>query len=229
MPAPGPMGWRRRDSGAGRPDGRWYVPVRGIGAPASGPAFAVVDAARRAARYMLKGQAWRVDRMAQQQDLPLPASAVDALARGHAVEAAKIVRDRLGLSLEDAHALVQRHAARVGGRHRAPTDERQGAEPVNTGEFVFPQQAADAMARGELLEAIHALRSANRHLDLKTAKEAIERYRDTGSMAIPATKKLPQSTRVPTVVEGDRGGARSLLVAVFIVLAAVAWWLFGHG
>jgi cbb3-type cytochrome oxidase subunit 3 len=31
---------------------------------------------------------------------------------------------------------------------------------------------------------------------------------------------------VPTVVEGDRGGARSLLVMVFVVLAVATWWLF---
>jgi hypothetical protein len=98
--------------------------------------------------------------------------------------------------------------------------------PDATVGFVFPQEAEEALARGEMLEAIRALRMANRHLDLKSAKEAIESYAASARPA-PAKQALPRTPRVPTVVEGDDGSPRALLVVICVVLAAALWWLFG--
>ncbi|MGI8560504.1 MAG: hypothetical protein ACR2J7_03520 [Luteimonas sp.] len=101
--------------------------------------------------------------------------------------------------------------------------------PAATVGFVFPQEAEDALARGEMLEAIRALRMANRHLDLKSAKEAIESYAASArpGPAKQAKQAMPRMPRVPTVVEGDDGSPGVLLVVILVVLAAALWWLFG--
>lgn len=91
--------------------------------------------------------------------------------------------------------------------------------------FVFPQEAEDALARGEMLEAIRVLRQANRHIDLATARQAIESYAASVRTApAKARQDVPRTPRVPTVVEGDRGGYRSLVVLALAILAAAAWW-----
>lgn len=165
--------------------------------------------------------------MAQFPDVPLPPAAVEALRSGRRIDAVRIVREQLGLGLAQAKVLVEHHATQ-GSTWRVGTVHADAGPMTSTSdrsEFVFSQEAADALARGEVLDAIRALRAANPHLDLKSARQALEQHGDTsGSQARPTG--LPRSSRVPTVVEGDRGGARSLLVTVFVVLAVAAWWLF---
>lgn len=165
--------------------------------------------------------------MAQFPDVPLPPAAVEALRSGRRIDAVRIVREEMGLGLAQAKVMVDHHAT-LGSTWRAGVvhaDTGSMTYASDRGELVFSQEAADALARGEVLDAIRALRAANPHLDLKSARQALEQYGDTsGSQARPTG--LPRSPRVPTVVEGDRGGARSLLVMVFVVLAVATWWLF---
>ncbi len=94
--------------------------------------------------------------------------------------------------------------------------------------FVFPREAEDALERGEVLQAIRELRAANRHLDLKSAKAAIESYAASAQAGAPRQgQATPRQPRVPTVVEGDGGNPKVLLVVVLVVFAAGLWWLFG--
>lgn len=157
--------------------------------------------------------------------IQLPPDAVAALARGRMIEAVKIVRAATGLGLKEAKDAVDAYAAA----------QRSGASPGlpgngAPGKFVFPQAAADAIARGELVAAIALLREANPALGLAAAKEAVDRIRAGGAPppAAAASRKMPMhSQRVPTVVAGDSGSHGWLLLVLAVALVALGWWLFG--
>lgn len=121
-----------------------------------------------------------------------------------------------------------RYAAAVDQGALAMMQPKDGQAPATAPEFVFPQEAEDALARGEVLQAIRVLRAANRHLDLKSAKAAIESHAASAQAAAPRQgQATPRQPRVPTVVEGDGGNPKLLLVVVLVVVAAGLWWLFG--
>lgn len=159
-------------------------------------------------------------------DTPLPAAAAQALAAGRAVEAVKIVRDTLGLGLREAHALVARHAPSAGSTRAAPAESGPRVLPPEGG-LVVPQAVADALARGEMLDAIRALRAANRHLDLRGAREALERH-GPGHDAGKSVSRRGRATRVPTVMAGD-GDGHGWVVALVLALVGLAWWLLERG
>jgi hypothetical protein len=156
-------------------------------------------------------------------DIRLPAAAVEALRQGRTIDAVRILRQATGLGLKDAHDHVEqyrRQHAYAGAASMADVDEDA---PAPEGSFVFPPEAANAIARRDFREAIAHVRRANPGLDLRTAKAAIDDLRG----ARPGVKAaMPKAQRIPTVVEGDRGGQGGLLVFVFLALALGAWWLF---
>jgi hypothetical protein len=150
----------------------------------------------------------------------LPPEAAAALARGDVVGAVKHVRQATGLGLKEAHDLVQAHAkAQAAGT---------GPGPTQAGGFAFPPAAAAAVARGEFVNAIALLRQANPHLDLKTAKEAVDHVRRGAAPVEGALKpgvRPNQPPRVPTVVAGDRGSRGWLTVMLVVVFAMLLLWL----
>jgi ribosomal protein L7/L12 len=158
---------------------------------------------------------------------PLPPEAAAALARGELVQAIKLLRASTGMGLKDAKDAVEAHAARrESGALPSP------AASDNSGKFVFPEAAGAAVARGDFITAIAMLRSANPRLDLKTAKDAVDRYRQSASPARNASQPKVQaqySARVPTVMAGDRGSHAWLLAVIVIALAALAYWVFASG
>lgn len=157
-----------------------------------------------------------------QPSIRIPQAAAQALSRGNTTEAVRIVRDTSGMDLKQAHALVQQFAEQA--RHAVPAQS-----PMRVGNLVIPPEAAAALQRGQFIEAIALLRGANPNLDLKTARQAVDHLRSdrsTPTAHAAHSSTMPRSQRVPTVVEGDRGGHRSLLVLAFIALAVALWWLF---
>lgn len=154
----------------------------------------------------------------------LPAAAVEALRQGRTLEAVKIVRETLGLSLKDAHESVQRHRQQAAVSAQGALADVEDDAPPPAGGFVFPPEAANAIARGNLIEAIAQVRRANPGLDLRSAKAAVDDLRG----ARPGVKAaMPKAQRIPTVVEGDSGGHRWLLVIVVIVVVLGAMWFTG--
>lgn len=151
----------------------------------------------------------------------LPAAALEALQQGRTIDAVRILRQASGLGLKDAHDLVERHRRQAAATLDSMADGEEDAPP--SGAFVFPPEAANAIARGDIMQAIGHVRRANPGLDLKTARAAIDDLRG----ARPGTKAaMPKAQRIPTVVEGDRGDHGWLLVFVFLALALGVYWLF---
>ena len=149
----------------------------------------------------------------------LPPEAAAAIARGDVVGAVRHVRQATGLGLKEAHDLVQAHAK---------TQPGAGAGQAQAGGLVFPPAAAAAVARGEFVNAIALLRQANPHLDLKTAKEAVDHVRRGAAPVEGALKpgvRPNQPPRVPTVVAGDRGSRGWLTVMLVVVFAMLLLWL----
>lgn len=152
----------------------------------------------------------------------LPAAAVDALRRGRTIEAVKIVRESSGLALKEAHELVQRHVQQMARQASDVAEQVDAADrPAKVGGFVFPPEAANAIARGDVIDAIAQVRRANPGFDLRTAKAAID---DLRGARPNVTSGMPKAQRIPTVVEGDRGN-HWLLVIVLIALVLGAAWL----
>lgn len=152
----------------------------------------------------------------------LPAAALEALQQGRTLDAVRILRQTSGLGLKEAHDLVERHRRQVAATPASMADVDEDTPPPEGG-FVFPPEAANAIARGDVVQAIGHLRRANPAFDLKTARAAIDDLRG----ARPGTKAaMPKAQRIPTVVEGDRGGHGWLLVFVFLALVLGVWWVF---
>lgn len=159
-------------------------------------------------------------------NIRLPAAAVEAVRQGRTIDAVRIVRQVSGLGLKEAHDLVERHRREAPGSAQTAMADIEEHVPPPHGGFVFPPEAANAIARGDVIQAIAHVRRANPGLDLRTARAAIDDLRG----ARPGTKAaMPKAQRIPTVVEGDRGHHGWLLVLIFIALALGAWWLFSAG
>lgn len=158
-----------------------------------------------------------------QGDIRIPPEAIAALRQGRTIEAIKLLREATGLDLRQAKAVID---ARIAGA-AAVRDQAESARSASAGAatgMVFPRDAAEALSRGEVIEAIKRLRAANPQFDLKTAKELVEQHRhgNRATAAVPVMQK-----RVPTVVEGDRGSHGWLWL---VALAAVfALWYFFSG
>lgn len=153
-----------------------------------------------------------------QSEIRIPPEAIAALRQGRTVEAIKLLRAATGLSLKDAKDAVEAQIGHIYASRRGQANERA---PEPTG-IAFPQDAAEALARGEVIEAIKRLRTANPQFDLKTAKDLVDKHRHATRASAPMAV---QPKRIPTVVEGDRGGHGWLwLVALAAVFAL--WYLF---
>jgi ribosomal protein L7/L12 len=91
---------------------------------------------------------------------PLPPDVTDAIAKGHKVEAIRLLRERTGVSLVVAKQAVESH----------------GVKPANELSFstlTLPTNVLAELARGNKIEAIKLLREQT-GLGLKEAKDAVD-------------------------------------------------------
>ncbi|HJR74663.1 MAG TPA: ribosomal protein L7/L12 [Luteimonas sp.] len=153
-----------------------------------------------------------------QGEIRIPPEAIAALRQGRTIEAIKHLRDATGLDLKRAKAVIDAHAARIDRGQAQQTAERMSASSG----VAFPQDAAEALARGDLIDAIKRLREANPQFDLKTAKDLVEKHRHGAHASAPMASA---QKRVPTVVEGDRG-SRGWLWLVALAAIFALWYLF---
>jgi len=117
-----------------------------------------------------------------------------ALERGDKLHAIKLLREKTGLSLAEAKALIE------GGGADAP----EGAPAAPAG---LPADVVAAMRDGRKIDAIRLLRE-RRRIGLKEAKEAVEAHALEQGLA-------------PGEVPRTRAGG--WLVAIAIVLAGLVW------
>lgn len=144
--------------------------------------------------------------------IALPPDAIQALRQGQTIAAIKIVREAAGLDLKAAKELVD-----------AYLESHDAAAPAAGGPGVaLPPAVAQALARGDLIDAIKQLRQAHPNFDLKTAKDLVERHRHATKASAPAPRA---EKRVPTVVEGDRGFGGGGWIAAALIAIVVGWWV----
>jgi ribosomal protein L7/L12 len=93
---------------------------------------------------------------------PLPAKVLDALQRGNAIEAIKLLRESTGLGLKEAKDVIDEHLR--GKPSMAPA--------ASAGRI--PSSVAEALQRGNKIEAIRLMRE-HTGLGLKEAKDAVDR------------------------------------------------------
>jgi hypothetical protein len=81
----------------------------------------------------------------------------------------------------------------------------------------LPPHVLDALRRGQKIEAIKRLRESL-NLDLKSAKEIIERYERTHA--------VPKHESVRGMITEDRTNSRLLWIAVVIAVAAAIYFFY---
>lgn len=147
---------------------------------------------------------------------PLPPAAEAALARGHTIEAIKIVREVEGRSLKEAKARVDARQA-FGTADLAPEAEAPGAAPAAPSTGDLPSAAQAALARGEIIEAIRIVRQTE-GIGLKAAKARVDGQRRAASAG------HAQGQGVGFAGPPERSGP-GVLVIVLVVVLALAWYV----
>jgi len=135
----------------------------------------------------------------------LPAEVIDALRRGHAIEAIKLLRAK-GISLGDAKARVEAHLRGF----TTPGSAQQAARAL-------PPDAARALARGDKIEAIKLVR-AETGLGLKEAKAWVD--------AQAATPQMPTGLAPGEVPRHEGFG---LWIVVIVLVVAAGYFVFLRG
>ena len=132
----------------------------------------------------------------------LPAEVIDALRRGNAIEAIKLLRAK-GIGLADAKARVEAHLrgfATPSAAHKASR--------------ALPPDAARALARGDKIEAIKLVR-AETGLGLKEAKDWVD--------AQSGTPQMPTGLAPGEVPRHEGLGA---WIVVIVLVVAAAYFIF---
>ena len=139
---------------------------------------------------------------------PLPPEVREAIDRGDALEAIKLLRKRTGFGLKEAKDAVER-----GVRGEAVELHGRAALPE-----ALPPPVAAALLQGDKVGAIKLMRE-HAGLGLKEAKDAIERS--------PERLAAPSSGLSPGEVPRSGGPGRWLLIVAIVV--AVLYIAFGRG
>lgn len=160
-----------------------------------------------------------------QGDIRIPPEAIAALRQGRTIEAIKLLREATGLDLRQAKAVIDARIAGAAAAQSRITSAEPAPNEAASG-IVLPRDAAEALSRGEVIEAIKRLRAANPQFDLKTAKALVEQHRhgNRATAAVPVMQK-----RVPTVVEGDRGSHGWLWLVALAAIFALWYFFSGRG
>lgn len=147
----------------------------------------------------------------------LPQDVVDAIARGHTLDAIQRLRAAMAVDLKTAHAAVEAYAR---GEPLPPLPAP--SSPLSAGRVVpdvdaLPADVRDALRTGHKIEAIKRLREAT-GLGLREAKDLIDAHDFRAAPAADAP--------IPAVVSGREGFGFVGWVALIAVAGAgaVAWW-----
>lgn len=152
----------------------------------------------------------------------LSARISEALARGDALGALRLMRQAGTHGLKDALVAAQQ---------QAKVQTQAGAGQAQDGSV--GNQVRAALQSGDPIEAMRRLRAANPGMSLRDAKLAVEalqqrqRAPDASGAAANALLVRARNERTPTVQEGDHGGYAVVLLAVVSAVAALAWWWLG--
>ena len=150
----------------------------------------------------------------------LPDEVRDALQRGNLFDAIKLLR-RAGVSnLKEAKAVLEAEARRInaGKAPGAPSARRPQAPHAPAAPGGFPPAAADALRRGNKIEAIRLVRE-HQGIGLKEAKDLVEQQ---AQLIVPTVDSLsPRNGLSPGEVPRGGGRIRWLLVAAAIVAGVV--------
>ena len=138
-----------------------------------------------------------------------------ALRRGEKLQAVKITRERLGLSLKDAKDLCDAWSPNDPVPPAPdPADAPAPRAALNTGEL--PATAVEALRRGNKIEAIKCYREATGE-GLKESKEAVEAYESSHPALAPA----------PACETRSCGAGRLFLALLALGLIAAAVYFSG--
>ena len=154
----------------------------------------------------------------------LPAEVRAALQRGNLFDAIKLLR-RAGVSnLKDAKAVLEAEARRINAGKSAGAAPRAAApHPPAAVPGGFPPAAADALRRGNKIEAIRLVRQHN-GLGLKEAKDLVERHEQ---LIVPTADSLaPRNGLSPGEVPRSSARTTWLLVAAAIVAGLLYHFVF---
>lgn len=168
-----------------------------------------------------------------------PPAVAEALARGDIIKAIKLWREHSGTDLRSAkqqvdawlqagasQAVAEMLRRQTGGTAAAAATD---PDPDPDG---LPPAARLALAQGQMLQAIKLTREQYPGMDLREAKDLVERHRDSDGgldrdrtpTRAPDRSAAPAGT-APTVASGDRTGTWWWGAALLLVAAAVFWWL----
>lgn len=106
-----------------------------------------------------------------QADRTLPPEVLEALRRGNAIEAIKLLRKSTGLGLKEAKETVEAQLRSGGGA--APRAEAAGLPFAPSSASDMPERVRAALERGHKVEAVRLLR-AQTGLGLREAKDQVE-------------------------------------------------------
>lgn len=90
-------------------------------------------------------------------------------------------------------------------------------ERTIVGDPDLPPEVLDALSRGRKIEAIKLLRESL-NLDLKSAKEIIERYQRTHA--------VPEHENLSGMIKEDRTNSRLLWIVLVIAIASVIYFFY---
>ncbi len=139
---------------------------------------------------------------------PLPADVRDAVARGHTIEAVKLLRAATGLGLKEAKDAIDAHMR--GSTARLPSSTPGAA---------LPPSVVEAMRRGDKIDAIRLLREQT-GLGLKEAKDAVEAGHQVAGASL---RTHSPGTHSPGEVPRARG-ALAWVVALLVISGVIFYY-----
>jgi ribosomal protein L7/L12 len=150
----------------------------------------------------------------------LPDEVRAALQRGNLFEAIKLLRQAGVSNLKEAKAVLEAEARRInaGKRPGGPTARPASRPHPPAAPGSFPPAAADALRRGNKIEAIRLVRE-HHGIGLKEAKDLVEQH---AQLIVPTVDSLaPREGLSPGEVPRSSGRATWLLVGAAIAAGLV--------
>lgn len=163
-----------------------------------------------------------------------PPAVAEALARGEIIKAIKLWREHSGVDLRSAKQQVDAWLQAGASRAVAEMLHRQAGTTAAaaTDPDGLPAAARLALAQGQLLQAIKLTREQYPGMDLRQAKDLVERHRDREGDRDPGRdhahapdRNAPPAGASPTVASGDRSGTWLWGALILLVAALLFWWL----
>ena len=166
-------------------------------------------------------------------DIKFPAEAVVAMVRGERLQAIKLVREaNPGMDLIGAMQAVDAHD--LGRKYLHEESGLQAHDVTHAG---LPEAAVDAIARGQLIQAIKIVRQT-KGLGLKEAKDLVDQHREEASAAsmsriggqssARATSSVVGGARTTSTISADSKRFGWLWPLFAVICFAAAWLLLGR-